>query len=230
MRLGVHIPAYGRHDLLRLVLAQLDRCRDGHDLAVAVVASEADRKAASAADYFRVAPNRPLPAKFNISCKMLRGEDVDACMILGSDDLVTPRLFDTYERLLAEGYDYIGLQDCHFFDVLQGELYRWCHPPGVTVGAGRCLSRRLLERLEWMPWQESDVVRGLDPLQEQRIKAEGGEVRRWAGLMAEAGELVDVKTADDAISDIPRCEVVDGGWGKLVEWFGAEMAARVRGL
>lgn len=99
--------------------------------------------------------NRPLGNKMNQPVVKAKGSDYVICM--GSDDILSPELFKLYLRYMKLGFDFIGLEDFYFYDLNRGKALYWGgytdrKRKGKTVGAGRCLSAKLLDSMDWQPW------------------------------------------------------------------------------
>ena len=181
MRIGLGMPAYKRHELLRIALANLEcvkyELRNEHELVVVVSCSPDDdpgiEDAAGAADVQVHVPNSPLGAKFNASVAELKGWNCDLIVSCGSDNLVVPDLFRMYARMV-EFFDVIGLQDVYHYQPEGQWFSHWLgygahdlpnddckHRKGEPIGAGRCFSMRAMEALEWAPW-EPHLEKNLD--------------------------------------------------------------------
>jgi hypothetical protein len=222
MRLGIHIPAYGRHELLRRVHAQLEEAiwpclEDGtgiEDVRIAVAGNAEDDVTCATgepwADLFAPVSNHDLATKFTVSCQLLRGARVDGCMVLGSDDMVSPGYLMGVCKLLEQGYEYIGTTDCLSYTEATGKwhyLDRAEAGIGGTVGAGRCMSISALEACDWVPWPPTNSREGMDSWQERRMLQAYPYAKRWAGTMEQLGGWrIGVKT-EGAISDISRLGV-----------------------
>lgn len=131
----------------------------GVDVRVIVAGSEGDRSRnmveAHGFDYIEI-KNEPLAEKMNATTLSAKGSDYVICM--GSDDIISPELMQEYLKHMKEGYDFIGVTDFYFWDTVgQRALYwggyRERYRKGVTAGAARCISARLMDEWNWMPWK-----------------------------------------------------------------------------
>lgn len=113
--------------------------------------------------------NQPLSDKWQHGLKSLKQDDFDALMIVGSDDLITPAYLDACKYLIGAGADYVYLPGCYFYDTSTDRMI-WAQAP--RLGMGRCISRSLIERLDWQLW-EPGLERGLDGSMATRIEATG---------------------------------------------------------
>lgn len=121
-------------------------------------------------------PNRPLSNKMNASVEAAKGSDYVICV--GSDDILSPELFELYLGAMKQDYDFIGLQDLYFYDLRSGKALYWGgysdKRKGKTVGAGRCISKRVLDSLDWQLWEKGhnrylDSVMRAKPINEKVI-------------------------------------------------------------
>lgn len=101
--------------------------------------------------------NTSLINKLNEGCKVLKHLKPDMVIMLGSDDLINQPLLDAYIKAFKEGYDYIYLTDAYFYDINQKRSLYWAGYDkdvnrGHALGAGRVLSKRLLDNMGWKVW------------------------------------------------------------------------------
>jgi hypothetical protein len=119
-------------------------------------------------------PNEPLAEKMNTTIKAAKSINATHVICLGSDDIITPALFDKYIEFIREGYDFIGALDWYFYDTVSGKSLYWngyTEPwrKGHTCGAGRCLSANLLDKWNWHVW-ENKHSRILDNSMQDKLK------------------------------------------------------------
>ena len=137
---------------------------DGLNLEVIVAGSEGEKSRKMVEDegftYIEIA-NQPLAAKMNATTLKAKESNPDYVICMGSDDVLHPSAMVHYLEWMNKGYDFIGCQDFYFYDMQSGkslywggymERYRRMH----TAGAGRCISRKLMERWNWQPWTVGD--------------------------------------------------------------------------
>jgi len=109
--------------------------------------------------YYIETPNQPLARKMNTTVTKAKDLESDYVICLGSDDIIHPDLFAKYLELINDGYDYIGVTDWYFYDTnTKKSLYwggykeKW--RKGHTCGAGRVLSKWLLDKWDWKIWED----------------------------------------------------------------------------
>lgn len=110
----------------------------------------------SVANYIEI-KNDPLSRKMNAALQLARGYDYALC--IGSDDVIHPDLFDKYIELAESGIDFVGVSDFYFWDTLTRRAaywggYRENYRKGITCGAGRMISARLLDQWNWKVWED----------------------------------------------------------------------------
>ncbi len=107
--------------------------------------------------YVEVA-NDPLAVKANLPVLMAKELGVDYILAVGSDDVISPELMAIYEKYMKKGVDYIGVLDFYFYDTISGRSSYWGgylepYRKGFACGAGRMLSKRILDLWHWQPWE-----------------------------------------------------------------------------
>lgn len=104
-------------------------------------------------------PNKPLGSKMNATITEAMKREYTHVICVGSDDLLSQELIDEYVSIIKKGYHFIGVTDFYFYDLQSSkatywggyrELYRRNH----TVGAGRVLSRKLIESWNGVVWDD----------------------------------------------------------------------------
>lgn len=204
MRLGIISPLWQRRDLTRLFLGQIDQLaiRVGPDIELVPVAlySEGDEyldavRSPGTCWTFLEHVNQPLSEKLCFGMQHLGTLGVDAVLSMGSDDFVGEHSIRFVAAQIQAGYDIVGVKDFYFWNAQKG--MRWWggykgRRAGETVGAGRSLSARLLERMDWTPWP-GKLLCGMDGAMWRRLKTVPN-VRALAVPATEFGPLVDVKT------------------------------------
>ncbi len=219
--------------------------RDEMDLALYAVGSEgeASRTLAERHGFHYVEwENRPLGEKWNAGLGAMRDADIDAVVIVGSDDLIDERLMRWYAQEMRAGNRLLGLLDLYFFHAASGDAVRWKgyseHRRGETAGLGRCIHRAYLEALDWKLWEDR-LEKGLDGSMYRRLATllstlpdEPPAVSLWCG---DSGMVAaDVKTGTniwsfDHFSEDDTVERVDG-LALLGKSFPASLIAALRTL
>jgi hypothetical protein len=173
-----------------------------HDFKVFCVGSEgnASRELAESFGFTYIEhTNDKLGQKWNAVTRAARSFNPDYCLMMGSDDVMTPDLFNRYLPYMRNGIDYIGTLDWYFYDTvtrksLYWKGYRKAFNRGVTCGAGRMLSGRLMNALDWEPWENDRNHNLLDTAMENRLK--GINHSRASFIIGDLGGMgLDIKSS-----------------------------------
>lgn len=114
--------------------------------------------------------NFPLGRKKNKGLIETSNFEFDYLMEIGSDDLITNELLDSYIPYFHK-YDFFGISDAAYIESENLACRRLIFHKS-TYGAGRCMSRRLLEDMNWNIW-DNNLQRGLDNNSTLRIGTKG---------------------------------------------------------
>lgn len=102
--------------------------------------------------------NQPLSDKWNYGSMLLKNHDFDYVLLIGSDDLIDVKFMMEYFVRMKNGSDYIGILDMYIYDLFRSKLFYWdgyrqmSGRQGETIGLGRCLSKRIVEILDYQLW------------------------------------------------------------------------------
>ncbi len=201
MRRGLLTCAWGRRELAEIVLdytrSIIDAAEDAYWTRIAVVSDDADARIARVADWCSTrAPNDPRGAKWNAGLAHLRyiDSDIDAVMILGTDDLLSAGVFRAAVDAIRSGADWFGLRDAYIYSVAEERLVYWPgYDPhsgrvGETIGTARTYSRRYLDACDWKLWPD-EATDGLDSFANPARSKFSGVV----ASVRDVGAVVDVK-------------------------------------
>ncbi len=136
------------------------------------------------------APNMPLTGKFAANMQNVEAWKPDAMMIIGSDDFINAAYIAEGVRRMQNA-DFIGGNTVHY---LKAGTQQMISQQGHMIGAGRILSRPLLEFMEWHPW-DNDNIR-LDASMIQRLSWEGITPEVMTNYHQFGGAMLDVKTVN----------------------------------
>lgn len=169
MTLGILTAVWRRPELTQLMLSHTTDLRpENADVKVVAVRSRSDPESAPDVEgvIYAEAPNKPLSRKFTAGMNVLRKMDVDGVVILGSDDLVNEKYLQRIAQLMQNHKsDYLQAGGLWVYDVA---TQRCMYGEAGRIGGGRMLSRRLLDMIDWRPWQRSDLG-GLDRSMDARL-------------------------------------------------------------
>lgn len=211
MKLGVVTALWGREQITRLCLRRIARAAAGRDVELVAVTDEPVNGATARELGWRVFahPNEPLSDKFNAGARALR-DQVDAIVVLGSDDWVCDRFFGHWAALLAQA-PVVGVVD--FWQVAVPSLHTVYYPGytkpgrrGESLGAGRGLRADVLDALDWQPWPPG-LPRGLDGGMRTLLRQSGfdalGRPQDDLGVRVLGVKGADVLTPFDRFLQVP---------------------------
>ena len=196
--IGILTALWGRHELADIVLEyyrHLDM--DGIEFDLCAVGSEgaASRFLAESNGWHYVeAPNEPLSDKWNAGMAYFENR-VDAVLIIGSDDFITPHTINVLIGAWEAGSDAVNINDLYFYDQAADTFH---FAPRTNPGAGMLIDSTVLRRLGWAPWP-SGIERRLDGHLMNRLHKQGYpcKYRNIKGARAKDLVLIDVKTPEN---------------------------------
>lgn len=163
LKLAIVSAVWKRPDVFELFAKSILILKKTSDIDIEVIISGSEGKKSKSMvekygfTYIEI-PNDPLAEKVNAPVIYAQRLNVSHILCVGSDDLITPELLKQYIVYMKEGYDYIGVTDFYFYDLITKKSlywggYREKFRQGHTCGAGRILSSRLLNLWDWKPWE-----------------------------------------------------------------------------
>lgn len=150
-------------------------------------------------------PNLPVSCKWAAVVKEASYLDFDFLVIVGSDDLLSLPLIQFYDKYYSRDSDFmLGLGDLYFYMMASAKSYHFHgYPTLQTIGAGRCISRKILEQINWAPWGQHQLNRGLDHCCSTILRTHW--VPEKSVKMKDTGGVgIDIKHQSVAISDEAR--------------------------
>lgn len=168
--------------------------------------------------------NEPLAAKFNKGIDACRMLDIDGVMIVGSDDLIAPWVF---EGVAKKRPFYQEVRGVHFFNSKTGQLV-FDHQ--FKCGAGKYFSKDFLDKSNWNPydeWKDKNVDSG-----PERYLASGRTEIKQASMYKPA--CIDIKTDENMwdwewVKRLPGIEGVESP-GEVFAHMDDELVERWSGL
>lgn len=160
MKIIAVIPVHGRLPLVKFTVTRLQK-RNGVFMVICVGFSPEEQTLCTGlrAAFIRH-KNEPLGAKWNAGFKFARKYNPDAILFVGSSDWLTDNWLPEMTKYLPQ-FDLIGKLDTHFIDYRPEYGYRGFWWPGYErtnprsgepIGIGRIISRRILEKMDWSPF------------------------------------------------------------------------------
>lgn len=193
MKIQVLSAMYGRHEAVSWAL---DSWYDEGLECVMIVSNSEDGEFCDKRGIeYIYAPNNPLAKKWQTGVNHLKVySDADAFLMLGSDDMIKGS--ENYKTYLMQGYEFIGVGDMYVQDLKTGKRKHWKgytnHRRGESAGAGRCLSRSLMEKMDWLLWSGNNN-NGLDGVLSRRLSRVN---HKSITLTSELIEITDLKDKD----------------------------------
>jgi hypothetical protein len=114
-------------------------------------------------------PNDPLGNKWQAAVNAAKTLSPDCVVILGSDDEINDDYIKNAYKLLAAGYDFIGLR--RYNVIYKRRKYILDYKPVMPLGGGRVYSRKMLDTINWQLFQP--LNRKLDDYGWQRVIKSG---------------------------------------------------------
>jgi len=152
--------------------------------------------------------NKPLSRKFNAGLEACREHYPTHVMILGSDDIVSTSLFESYIAFLKNReYDIIGIKDLYFLSLHHkrwgfGHCGYWKGRQSA-LGVARCYSKRVLDYCNWNLWSDDRNARMDSGAMETvtKLKKEGNKISSITLKITDGSHfLMDIKTCGNISS------------------------------
>lgn len=163
INLLIYLAIWRRPDITELCFLGIERLRKHNGYNIDVFAVISENEMIPLCDKYKVKwimhENQPLGKKKNYGLRQLKNFDFDYMMEIGSDDLITNELLDQYLDYFGK-YDFFGISDSVYIES-ENLACRRLVSDKTTYGAGRCMSRKLLEDCNWTLWNDG-LGRGLD--------------------------------------------------------------------
>jgi len=106
--------------------------------------------------------NLPLGRKFNRVMEAVPkvfGDDVDAIIVIGSDDYLTASYIMDATHVIRQGGEYAAAKTAYMIDSESGRSVKF--RGNVTIGGGRIVTADLMRTCKWRPWEDG-LNSGLD--------------------------------------------------------------------
>lgn len=149
--------------------------------------------------------NIPVSRKWSSLMQEAKNMDFDFLIIVGSDDLLSLPIIKYYDKVYSGDKDYmLGLRDLYFYMLSSKQSYHFHgYPSLLTIGAGRCFSRKILEKINWKPWHEYSINRGLDSCCSVHLNRCGVQ-EKAVRMIDTKGVGIDIKHYRTAITEESR--------------------------
>ena len=210
MRIAIVTAFHEREETTRIVCESLERLANeaaAHDFLVEIYAvydgsQEYQAILATHLDGHAYYDNHPISNRMNAACGVVLGEP-DAIIFLGGDNIINLPYLLWVKEQIEGGADVAAPLDCYFYRKLTGEQAYWSgyegSRQGEPIGAGRAISRRVLEKVDWQPWPMG-LDANLDGAMWDRIRHFVSDVRT-VQLTDIGGVVLDIKDEQGNIND-----------------------------
>lgn len=194
MKVIVPIPVNGRLPLVRLTVKRLYE-KNKVDKVILMGHEPQLKKLAYDMDCVWVeTANNPLGLKWNLGFMAAKRFNPDAVLFVGSSDWVSEDYLPICEQYIDQ-YEMIGKLGCHFADKRDNKirLVEWKgYGTGVraneSIGIGRLLSSRILDKFGWMPFN-SRLDNSMDWSMQQNVIQHKGRIKI---LPSDQGSLLSI--------------------------------------
>lgn len=163
MKIAIVTGIWKRHDIFEMCAKGIQLLQQQTDCEISVIVSGSEGNTSKQLvekhgfTYIEI-PNEPLAIKMNAPVLMAKQLNADYVFCIGSDDIISPELFSIYVEQAKRGIDFVGVTDFYFYDTISKRViywggYREDWRKGHTCGAGRLISKRLLDLWQWKLWE-----------------------------------------------------------------------------
>tara|TARA_Y100000590_G_C15546772_1_gene949297 strand:- start:87 stop:1109 length:1023 start_codon:yes stop_codon:yes gene_type:complete len=161
------IPVFGREKLFKYTIRRLyEKNKINH--VIVLGESESERiTAEKEGAIFIKHNNKPLGAKWNAGFQYSKKFNPDAVLFVGSSDWISKDWINNAYPYILYGYGYVGKSDFYMLDINNKNIRtcRWlgylCDRKNETIGIGRLISKNLLEKINYTPF-ENDKNNSMD--------------------------------------------------------------------
>ena len=150
------VPVYGRLPLLRHTIERLLHKNGCFKVICVGDGLEEKQLCESLGAVWVPFQNKPLGAKWNAGFKKAKEFKPDACLYVGSSDWLCNE-WVTLMKPYLDSYEMVGTPGCYFLDIASElRLVKWDgytkDRADETIGIGRLLSAKLLDKIGWEPF------------------------------------------------------------------------------
>lgn len=194
-RILIYLAVWKRPEITELCFAGIKRLKQHPDFIIEALAVISEESMIPLCEkygiHYVMHENKPLGKKKNYGLQEAKSFQFDFLMEIGSDDLVLTELLDVYKKFMVK-YDFFGVRDIAFLCSETGACKRVTNH--TNIGAGRLISRRALEKTNFIIWKD-DIDRGLDKRSE--IELYKANFNYWQIPPSETPLIIDVKSSEN---------------------------------
>ncbi len=175
------IPVLGRLTLLPYTIERLLK-KNGVVKVICVGKDEREKTVSELAGAkFLYHDNEPLGKKWNHGFQWAREFSPEAVLFAGSSDWVSDNWLA--HMMQYREYDLIGKPDFNLLDIGPLNKLRMCHwagyegeRKGESIGIGRVISARILDKMNWKPFNDAKH-NCMDSQMQEKVIARGGKLK-----------------------------------------------------
>lgn len=175
------LPVHGRLPLLKLTIERLYRVNGCYKVICAGDGLEEKKLCESLGAVWVPHQNQPLGAKWNAAFMKAKEFNPDAVVYVGSSDWLVSSWFSIMEPIIKEKH-FVGPAGCYFLDIGEERRAVWWagyktsrfhqNRADETIGIGRMLSRELMDKIGWKPFDDT-FDNSLDRSMKERCRKVG---------------------------------------------------------
>lgn len=196
INLLIYLAIWRRPEITELCFMGINRMRKHKEYNIQVLAVISEPEMIHLCNKYDIkwimADNYPLGKKKNKGLMEASNFQFDYLMEIGSDDLVTNDLLDCYLDYFGK-YNFFGISDCAYIESENLACRRLTFNKS-TYGAGRCMSRKMLENMGWQIW-DNNLQRGLDNNSTLRMETKGYNFHKIPPM--DIPGVIDVKSDEN---------------------------------
>ena len=218
IRIGIVTPAYKRYSLLEKYCIYINKlnifCKQNSIELIPVLVSD-DNKIKKIAIKNKIKflqyKNSPLSKKWNYGVSYFKDKEIDAVIILGSDNFISYQIIEVYKNIILDkNIDIFGFTDIYYWDSIRKKPYYFpgykdLRRYGEPIGAGRLLKRSALEKMNWKVWtldKDSGLDRHLhERINKLKIRQSVKSLFKMNQAKEGSGWIIDVKGCGESITE-----------------------------
>jgi hypothetical protein len=149
MKILIFLAVWRRPEITEICFMGIDRLRKAGSFEIDTLAVISEKSMIPLCKKYDIDfvehKNEPLGEKKNVGLNYAMLKSWDYLIEIGSDDLLKTEILECYRPFFERGDEFFGIKDFIFLNSEDGKCRRL--KSDTIYGAGRCMSRKLIERL-----------------------------------------------------------------------------------